>query len=86
MDPLRIPSLPTTNAVARTNERQAGARRGDPEAFRRAMQQRQDDTAPPDEQAPPPRAVRPMPRTLQRQALSGRKDAQNPPLHVDVIA
>lgn len=86
MDPLRIPSLPTASAVARTNERQAGARRGDAEAFRRAMQQEQDDTATPQDQAPTPRPVSPMPRALQRQALSGRKDQQNPPHHVDVIA
>jgi hypothetical protein len=87
MNPIRIAPV-TAPMVARTGERQGGARRGDTDAFRRAMQEHQAEkqSAREQESAPKPAAVRPMPPALQRQAIAGRKDQQPLAQHVDVIA
>lgn len=79
MEPVR--SLPGIVGGNRVNERAAGGNKGDPEAFRRALQQGAAGQAEAGK-----RDEAPMRTRLQSRLVSSRRDDGPTACHVDVIA
>ena len=79
MEPVH--SLPGIAGTNRVQERAAGGKKGDPEAFRRALQQGADGRT---EDGKAEEA--PMRTRLQSRPASDRKDDGTTARHVDVIA